>query len=101
MRDYAPTCPACRVYGNAAKEGEAACLTCRVELMEENEEVANVYQATRGQVRTLGEQVIDIDHVALWQYIDRMKISDPIKIFRQVNNVFHHFLSKDMEKNAS
>ena len=89
------------MYGNAAKEGEAACLTCRVELMEENEEVANVYQATRGQVRTLGEQVIDIDHVALWQYIDRMKINDPIKIFRQVNNVFHHFLSKDREKNAS
>jgi hypothetical protein len=63
--------------------------------MEENAEAAMIYQMTRGQVRTAGEHIIDIDHVALWQNIDRYKVKEPLLVFEAVNGVFHYFLNKD------
>lgn len=63
--------------------------------MEENAEAAMIYQMARGQVRTAGEYVIDIDHLALWANIDRYHVQEPLRVFEAVNRVFHHFLNKD------
>lgn len=63
--------------------------------MEENAEAAMIYQMTRGQVRTAGEHVIDIDHLALWANIDRYHVQEPLRVFEAVNRVFHYFLNKD------
>jgi hypothetical protein len=79
---------------------EPPCETCRVTLLEENADAARIYQLTRGQIVTLGENVIDLNHVALWQAIDRYKVKEPVRVFELVNKVFHHFLAKDRE-NAS
>jgi hypothetical protein len=70
-------------------------------LLAENEEVFKIYQIVRGQVRTVGEQVIDIDHVALWEAIDRYKVADPVRVFELVNKVFHAVLSKERENAGS
>ena len=61
----------------------------------ENADAAQIYGMIRGQVRTLGEQVIDLDHVALWEAIDRYGVKDPVRCLELVNKVFHHFLGKN------
>jgi len=60
---------------------EPPCDTCRVTLLSENAEAVKIYRIIRGQVRTLGEQVIDLDHVALWQAIDRYRVKNPVRVF--------------------
>ena len=97
MREIAPTCPACKVYGNASKLGEEACEQCRVILMPENEDAARIYQLTNSQVIVGGEQIIALNHVAIWQAIDRYKVREPVKVFEMVNMVFHFFLKKDRD----
>jgi hypothetical protein len=66
-------------------------------LLPENADAEKIYQITRGQVRSVGESVIDIDHVALWQAIDRYKVKEPVRVFELVNRVFHFFLSKERD----
>jgi hypothetical protein len=97
VRELAPTCPACRVYGDAAKKGEEACQRCRVILLEENADAAKIYNICRGQIVSVGENIFDINHVALWQAIDRYKVRDPVRVFELVTKVFHEFLSRDRD----
>lgn len=80
---------------------EPPCETCRVDLLEENADAARIYQLIRGQIVTLGENVIDLNHVALWQAIDRYKVKEPVRVFELVNKVFHHFLDKDRDDGSN
>jgi len=66
-------------------------------LLPENEDAAKIYQIVRGQIVTLGENVIDLNHVALWNAIDRYKVRDPVRCFELVNIVFHEFLSRERD----
>lgn len=77
---------------------EPPCETCRVELLEENAEAAKIYLTVQGQVRTVGDTVIDLDHVALWQAIDRYEVKKPLRVFELINRTFHYFLSKDRDE---
>jgi hypothetical protein len=77
---------------------EPPCDTCRVELLEENAEAAKIYLTVQGQVRTVGDTVIDLDHVALWQAIDRYEVKKPLRVFELINRTFHYFLSKDRDE---
>jgi hypothetical protein len=67
-------------------------------LAEENFEAAKIYNMIGGQVRTVGERIIDLDHVALWQAIDRYEVKKPLRVFELINRTFHYFLSKDMDE---
>lgn len=77
---------------------EPPCDTCRVDLLEENAEAAKIYLTVQGQVRTVGDTVIDLDHNALWQAIDRYEVKKPLRVFELINRTFHYFLSKDMDE---
>lgn len=82
--------------------GDPPCDTCRVELLPENAEAGQIYFTCRGQVVTEGMgEVIDINHVALWQAIDRYKVQEPLRVFELVNKVFHHFLAKEKDKSGT
>jgi hypothetical protein len=65
-----------------------------VDLLRENEQTARLYMLCQGQVVTVGEQVIDINHNAVWEAIKTYKIDDPITCFELITRVFHHFLKK-------
>lgn len=80
---------------------EPPCETCRVELLEENAEAAKIYLTVQGQVRTVGDTVIDLDHLALWQAIDRYEVKKPLRVFELINRTFHYFLSRDRDFNES
>lgn len=56
-------CDQCRqMYAERTPPGTPPCETCRVELLEENEDIATVYMLTRKQVVTVGQgQAIDIN----------------------------------------
>jgi hypothetical protein len=94
--EYAPTCPACKIIYED-KNASPPCETCRVELFKENEEIAEIFFMCRGQVVTLGENIVDINHSVLWENIDRFKVNNPKWCFMMVCKVFHHFLKKERE----
>lgn len=97
-RDLAPGCPACReLYSWRTPPEDPPCDTCRVILAEENEDAAKIYMITQGQIVTMGENIIDINHLAVWEAIDRYNVRDPIRCFELVNKVFCRFMNKKEE----
>lgn len=77
------------------------CETCWVDLKPENEEVARIFQRVRGQVicRFNGEtdQVMDINHLAVWAMIDGYGVKDRRDVFERVCKAFYATL-KDAKK---
>lgn len=76
---------------------EPPCATCRVILLEENADAAKIYNIVRGQLICLGENIVDLNHLALWEAIDRYKVKEPVRCFEMVNKVFHEFLSRERD----
>lgn len=62
-----------------------------------NEDILNVYTAVRSQVRTAGMDgtVIDLDHNAMWTYMEKYGIENQLDVFEKVIGLFHHFLAED------
>lgn len=81
-------------------DGDTPCETCRIFLMPENKDVADIYFKVRGQTLTRFngryDVVTDLNQVALWGTIDHWptKIKDPMECFDRVMAVFHHFLKE-------
>ena len=68
------------------------CNTCRVILMEENEEAANCYFLTRRQVVTADQgQIIDISIPAVKIAMDLFEVKNQRECLIKVRNLFHHF----------
>lgn len=93
-------CDRCReIYKKRMIPSEPPCETCRVDLMEENETAARIFQTVRGQVRTMwnGEQdiVFDLDHCAVWATIDAYRVSDRVGMFDKIRHCFFHFLNEE------
>lgn len=76
--------------------GEDQCDTCRVELMEENEDAAMVFVNTRRQVITAGMNgnIIDINLCAVKDVMDAYEIADQKTCMEKVASAFRHFLAK-------
>jgi hypothetical protein len=66
-------------------------------MLEGTAEHLAVYREVRGQIITLGEQVVDINHLALRAAIDRHKVKEPDLCFNIACRTFHHFLAKSRE----
>lgn len=65
-----------------------------------NRSIAQVWLLTRGQVITIGMgDIIDINHLALWKNIEKMKevyeIENEVDCFIRVTEIFHYFLEID------
>lgn len=90
-----PEIPPC-TEGIAATNWEP----CRIELQKENEDAARIYQIVRGQVLTVGDQVIDLNHLAVWAAIDGYGIKNRTRVFEQIIQTFHHFLKESGDKCA-
>jgi hypothetical protein len=61
--------------------------------MPENKEAAEVLLMTRGQVITVADQVIDINHVAVDAAMKRLKVVGEYQCFRKAVAAFHLLLS--------
>jgi hypothetical protein len=67
-------------------------------LREENEEVATVFMSVRRQYVTRHngkyDEVVDLNHLAVWAMIDAYGIKNRTQVFERVVRLFHHFLSE-------
>ena len=72
-----------------------------MDLLEENRDAARIYRITRGQIVSLGETAVDINHHAVWQAIDRIGVREPARCFELVSLVFHHMLARARDASTS
>lgn len=80
------------MYGRRSPPAESPCGACRVELMEENAEAAQVYMLTRRQVVTAGAgEVVDISIAAVKIAMDLYGVRDQKRCLNRVRRLFHHF----------
>jgi hypothetical protein len=97
-------CDQCRqMYAERTPPGEPPCETCWVELREENEDVARIFQIVRGQVITWFngqvDVVMDLNHLAVWAAIDHFGVRNPRECFERVLKMFYKVLKE--QKNES
>jgi hypothetical protein len=82
---------------------EPPCDGCITVLMKENEAVARVYMACRGQVKTRfnGEYdvVTDLDFVAVKVVMDMYKIVNQRETLARMRAAFFHFLNQEKDSN--
>jgi hypothetical protein len=82
LRDK-PSCDTCKKMHE--QKGELPdCETCLPELMPSNQDALNVYQSTQNQLIMSFGGPISINHLAVWEWIDRYGINDPINVFEKV-----------------
>ena len=76
--------------------GSPPCETCRVTLLPENEEAAEIFMTVRGQVITRGMDgmIVDINHLAVDAAMERNGVRDRRRVFEKVVRTFHHFLKE-------
>ena len=80
------------MYGRRSPPAEPPCKQCRVELAEENAEVAQIYMLTRRQVITVGAgQVADLSIPAVKIAMDLYGVRDQKACLNRVRRLFHHF----------
>lgn len=85
------------MYAERYPPEEPPCDTCRVDLMPENRQAAEVYLITRNQVITAGMgEPVDISIPAICNIMDRYPggIKDQWKCLHKVRFAFHHFIDK-------
>jgi len=64
-----------------------------------NEDAVRVWAAVQGQVRVgMDGTVIDLDHNAVWKYIEKAGVEDEMGTFERVMGLFRHFQEKDKDK---
>lgn len=77
---------------------EPDCGACLPPLMAENVDIIRVYMAVQGQVRVAVDgTVIDLDHNAVWKYIEKCGVENEFEVFEQVIGLFRHFLEESRE----
>ena len=75
------------------------CAACLPFLMQENVDVIRVYMAIRGQVRVAGMgDVVDLDHTAVWKFIEKSGIENQLVVFDSVVALFHRRLEEARDK---
>lgn len=83
------------MYGRRNPPAEPPCKTCRVDLLEDNEEVAFIYLLVRRQVVTVGMgKAVDISIPALKVAMDLYGVRDQKACLNRVRTVFHHFMKE-------
>mgnify|MGYP002865287691 FL=1 len=103
MKEYAPTCPACRdLYGRRDPPEDPPCDECRVELSEDNADAARIYHIVKRQVRTCGGsgEIIDLDYAAVKAVMDILGIVKQRECFEKVSRAFHHFLAERQQRSV-
>ncbi len=95
-------CDQCRqMYAERTPPGTPPCESCRVELREENDDAARIFNTVQGQVLTRFngkyDVVTDINQLAVWAAIDAYGVKDRTGTFEKVMNLFHHLLKEKRE----
>ena len=78
------------------------CDECWVDLAQENQEAAAIYQLCRGQIRTRNngqyDEVIDLDYSAVKMILDLYGVRDQRAVFEKVRQTFFYFINKSRKE---
>lgn len=86
------------MYERREPPDEPPCITCRVDLLDENAETAQVYMLTRRQVITVGQgDVADISIPAVKIAMDLYGVREQKNCLNRVRRLFHYFREKKHE----
>jgi hypothetical protein len=86
-----PPCDKCRAL-NEKKGKEPPCDDCVPPLMPENREAFQIYMLVKNQfIMSMGGPV-DVNHIAIWEAIDRYKVKDKVRCFEKVITACHHVI---------
>ena len=96
-------CDRCReTWGRSNPPKEPPCESCRVDLREENEDAARIFNTVQGQVLTRFngkyDVIIDINHLAIWAAIDAYGVRDRVGTFEAVLMLFHTRLKEKRDE---
>ena len=92
-------CDQCRqIYGERKPPEEPPCESCYVELAKSNEEAAMIYRLCQGQVITAGEQIVDINYIAVKTVMDIYGVKNQRRCLGVVARTFHHFENERRKK---
>jgi hypothetical protein len=71
-------------------------------LMKENAEALRIYLICQGQMIRAGMEgvAVDINHVAVWEAIDRYQVRDGVDCFEKVLVLNRHFMEHNREQAA-
>lgn len=87
------------MYADRDPPQRPPCSNCRVELLPENSDAANIYSVVKGQVIVAGMgQVIGLNQLAVWEAIDRFQVINKLDCFEKVVGTFNHILAKEKEE---
>lgn len=78
-----PDCETCRAL-HELKGRTPDCDECLPELLPVNYDAWRVYQLVQTQVIAGVNGVIDLNHLAIWEIIDRYRIANPVETFEKV-----------------
>lgn len=83
-------CDSCReIYTSRTPPEPPPCKGCRVDLLEENAEVASVFIQCRGQLIITQGQIIDLSIPAVKIVMDLMGVEDQRECLNRVMRLFH------------
>ena len=94
-----PNCVTCRtLYGGRLPPQEPPCDSCRPALLEENEAAIAIYSIVQNQWIIGPGGPVDINHLAVWEAIDRHRIADALGTFQKILTLSHWMLGRINEK---
>jgi iron uptake system EfeUOB component EfeO/EfeM len=90
------------MHGERNPPTEPPCEDCRVDLKEENDEAARIFQIVRGQIRTRFngqiDEVVDLDFNAVQTVMDLYQVKNQRDVFDKVRSAFYFFLQEGREE---
>ena len=97
--DYQPNCDACRdLYGRRTPPQEPPCDTCRPVMLDENEDAITLYSIVQNQWIMGSGGPVDINHLAVWEAIDRHPVVDTLETFKKILALSRWMLGRIIEK---
>lgn len=81
------------MYARRDPPEDPPCGSCREVLLPENDDAGEVFSMVRNQVISIGESVVDINHIAVDAAIQRLGVENASACFHKVVRVFHNVLN--------
>jgi len=80
-----PNCAACKIlHGNKTPPQEPPCETCRPDVLAENTDALTIFSLVQGQWIMGPGGPVDINHLAVWEAIDRYGVKEKTATFGKV-----------------
>jgi hypothetical protein len=94
-----PNCAACKIlYGGRTPPEDPPCGDCRPILLDENADAIMLYSLVQNQWIMGPSGPVDVNHLAVWEAIDRHEVKDALGTFKKILTLSHWMLGRINDK---